>query len=329
MSRSRWLTGATAVVAAAVPVVLVGAGGGSSATAASGTTIVNCGVKVHVAAPPSRAISLNQGATELMLTLGLQKRMAGTAYLDDAVLPSLLPAYKSVPVIAKEYPSAETFLSKKPDFAVASYASAFDAKEGVGTRSSLARLGVGSYLLPDGCNGASKTRPWTFADNEREIRDIGTLFGVRKRAASVVGSQRAVLRNAVGSTPPGKGLKILWWDSETKAPVVGACCGGPNLIMKAVGATNVFSDVKGNWKNVSWETALARRPDVIVIVNASWDTASAKIRHLAKDKALSALPAVARKRFVVIPFSDSTPGVRNVYGVRLLAAGLRKLHLNG
>jgi iron complex transport system substrate-binding protein len=300
----------------------------STTAQSTAATITNCGVKVHVASPPKHAISLNQGATELMLTLGLQKRMAGTAYLDDSVLPSLKKAYDSVPVLSKEYPSAEKFLAARPDFAIASYASAFAAKGGVGTRSSLAKLGVTTYIMPDGCpNAGSSSTSWTFADDFSEIRQIGALFGVQNRAAQVITSQKAALRSAAAGMP-GKGLRILWWDSEDKAPFIGACCGGPALIMKAVGATNVFGHVKGDWQNINWESALKTDPNVIVLVNASWDTLKSKENYIAHDPALQALPAVRHKRFVVIPFSDSTPGVRNVDAVEKLAAGLRALHLN-
>lgn len=309
---------ATAVVVALLAVLA------PAAAHAAGTTLTNCGVTVRVDRPPTRAVSLNQGATEVMLTLGLQKSMIGTAYLDDAVLPSLRKAYASVPVLAKEYPPAEKFLSVEPDFAFASYTSAF-SKEGVGSRGSLAKLGIQTYVEPRGCAGVKATRRMTFRDVFGEIRQIGAIFGVGDRAERVIDAQKAALKRAVGSRPPGKGLKLLWWDSETKSPVVGACCGGPSLIMRTVGATNVFADVKGNWKSVSWEQALARDPDVIVLADASWDRASAKRRFLAKDPATRNLPAVKRGHFVTIPFSDSTPGVRNVEGVRRLAVGLRKL----
>lgn len=299
-----------------------------SAASAAGVTIDNCGVKVHVDRPLTRAVSLNQGATELMLTLGLQNRMIGTAYLDDQVLPSLKKAYDSVPVLAKEYPSAESFLSKRPDFAIASYASAFSDKEGVGTRQQLAKLGIQSYLMPAGCAGAKATDPATFDHLFAQIRQVAALFGVKAKGEQVIRQQRAALARARGANPPGTGKKIVWWDSDTKAPFVGACCGGPALIMRTVGATNVFAKPKGNWTTVDWESVAAANPDVIVLVDASWDTAKSKMAFLAKDPVMRNLDAVKNKRYVVIPFSDSTPGVRMVDGVERLAAGLRSLASN-
>jgi iron complex transport system substrate-binding protein len=323
-------TSSSSVAVAAASTSSASSTSAATSTASKSATVVNCGVRVHVAKPPTHAISLNQGATELMLTLGLQKSMIGTAYLDDSVLPSLKKAYDSVPVLSKEYPSDESFLAKQPDFAIASYASAFSAKEGVGTRSSLSKLGVATYLLPDGCANANENVPWTFADDFSEIRQVGSLFGVQTKAQQVIAKQKAELKQSVGSGPlPGKGVRILWWDSEDKSPFVGTCCGGPGLIMKTVGATNVFAGVKGNWQNVDWEAAIAKNPQVIVLVNASWDTLQSKLKYIASNPALQALPAVKHKRYVVIPFSDSTPGVRNVEAVKALAAGLRKLHLDG
>lgn len=295
--------------------------------ASRGATVVDCGVRVHVGEPPTRAISLNQGATELMLMLGLQKSMIGTAYLDDSVMPSLQKGYESVPVLSTEYPSAESFLVQEPDFAIASYASAFSAKEGVGSRSSLSKLGIATYLLPDGCPNADDSVPWTFGKDFMEIRQVGALFGVEAKAREAIARQKAELEKAVGpGPPPGRGVRILWWDSDDRSPFVGSCCGGPALIMNAVGATNVFGSLKGNWQNVDWEAAIAKDPDVIVLVDASWDTERSKLRYIESDPALEALPAVKHKRFVVIPFSDSTPGVRNVEGVKRLAAGLRRLY---
>src|SRR6202008_77640 len=71
----------------------------AAAPAAAGP-IDDCGVRVPSSPPPTRAVTLNQGATEVMLALGLQDRMIGTAYLDDRVAPAYASAYASVPVLA-------------------------------------------------------------------------------------------------------------------------------------------------------------------------------------------------------------------------------------
>ena len=66
--------------------------------------------------PPSRAITMNQHVTEVMLALELQDHMVGTAYIDDEILPEYQAAYGSVPVLAEEYPSKEVIMAQDPDF---------------------------------------------------------------------------------------------------------------------------------------------------------------------------------------------------------------------
>lgn len=120
--------------------------GDSSEGSAFPVDVSACGHTLTIAAAPERTVTLNQGATEVMLALGLEDRMAGTAYLDDPEPPTRwADAYTSVPVISKEYPTREELLAVEPDFVYASYVSAFDPKV-AGPQQELAGLGIGSYL---------------------------------------------------------------------------------------------------------------------------------------------------------------------------------------
>ena len=68
---------------------------------------------------------MNQGTTEIMLALGLAEHMVGTAFLDDYIWSELEAEYKTIPVIAKKYPTIDDRRSVDPDFVYASYSSAF------------------------------------------------------------------------------------------------------------------------------------------------------------------------------------------------------------
>ena len=87
--------------------------------------ISNCGVQSWIQEPPKRAVTMNQGTTEVMLALGLEDSMVGTAYLDDYIWPAVEEAYNKIPVIGTSYPNITTLLSVDPDFIYASYSSAF------------------------------------------------------------------------------------------------------------------------------------------------------------------------------------------------------------
>ncbi|WP_435126864.1 ABC transporter substrate-binding protein [Actinacidiphila sp. bgisy144] len=301
-------------------------GPASSATARSSiapVSVRSCGVATTVAAPPKRLVTLNEGATEVALALGLQSRMAGTAYLDDTIPAKWKAAYDSVPVLSKEYPSKEKLLAARPDFLYASYTSAFTGKV-AGTRAELAAEHIGSYLSPFGCADAKQVPTASFEAVWGELADIAAVFGVPQRAAAIERQQKTALA-ALAAQGAGKGLDVLWYDSGTKSPYVGAGHGGPQTVLDAVGAHNVFGTLKGGWQNVSWEQVAAADPDAIVLADASWDSAAAKISYLEHDPVLSRLAAVRRRAFVVVPFSESTPGVLLADGAARVAAGLAAL----
>ena len=120
----------------------------------------------------------------------------------------------------------------------------------------------------------------------------------------------------------GEGISVFWYDSGDKTPFVGAGGGGPQLVLDAIGADNIFGDVDGSWAEVSWEKVLADDPDVIVLADASWSTAEEKQAYLEEDPVLSQLSAVQAEAYVTVPFSESTVGVRLVDGAQHVAEQL-------
>lgn len=319
------------IAIAAFGVLLAGCAGAPEPTASDiGTPAANfpvevtsCGHTSTLTAAPSKAVTLNQGATEVMLALGLEEKMAGTAYLDDEVADRWKDAYDSVPVLAKEFPSHEQLIAAQPDFIYASYASAFEAKV-AGTQPELDADKVASYLSPFGCEDKTQRPEPTFQAVWDEIAAVADAFGVPERAKALEETQQKTL-DAV--TNAGKGLKVLWYDSATKTPYVGGGSGSPQVVIDAIGATNVFAKLDAGWADGNWEDVLAADPDVIVLADASWDTAAAKKAYLQGDPVLSQLRAVKDDAFVTVPFSETTAGVRLADGVESVAdqiAALKK-----
>ncbi len=104
-------------------------------------TVENRGQEVKVAAAPQRAVSLNQGTTEILLSLGSAGRMAGTATRTDPVMKGLEKADSGVPRLADDMPALEAVLDTEPDFVAASSASTLGTG-GVATRERFAQLGA-------------------------------------------------------------------------------------------------------------------------------------------------------------------------------------------
>jgi hypothetical protein len=76
--------------------------------------------------------------------------------------------------------------------------------------------------------------------------------------------------------------------------------------MVEAGLTNVFSDEPGTWACVKVSAIVAAEPDVIVVVDAAWDSAASKIQWLYKDEEFCKLDVLKAARFVSIPFSATT-----------------------
>ncbi|MBW3085474.1 Vitamin B12-binding protein [Austwickia sp. TVS 96-490-7B] len=285
--------------------------------------LTNCGREISVSKPPSRLVTLNQGATQVALALGLQDRMVGTAYLDDAVPSRWAQAYQKVPVMAPKYPAKETFLAAKPDMAYATFASAFTDK-GVGDRDALAKDSVTTYTSPMSCPKGTSSAPASFDSAWAEVRDMARIFGVQSRADEVIEAQRTAITK-IHQAKAGAGRTVLWYDSGTDTPFVGAGKGGPQSILDAVGAKNVFADLDGGWAKASWEKVVAAEPDVIVLIDASWDTAASKKAHLEADPVLNKLDAVKNKAYVTIPFSESNAGITLADGAQHVSDQLAAL----
>lgn len=322
----------TPALLAAAAVCLAACGGAPDARTSAPAASVDypvkassCGHTSTISDPPERAVTMNQGATEVMLALGLEDHLAGTAYLDDSVPAKWRSAYDSVKVLSKEYPDHESLLAARPDFVYASYISAFD-KEVAGPPAELSKLGIESYTSPLGC-GDDDLPAVSFDTVWDEIDTVATVFGVPERAAEIKADQEEML-TGLGERRSGAGTDVFWFDSGDKTALAGAGEGGPQLILDAVGATNVFADLKGGWADVSWERVIKADPDAIVLGDASWSSAADKIAFLQKDPALKKLEAVREKRFVVLPYSETTPGVRLADGAQTVSDGLSALELD-
>lgn len=271
-----------------------------------------CDFTATLDAPPERAVTLSQGATEVMLALGLEDHMVGTAYLDDAVPAEFQEAYESIPVLSEEFPTNEELREATPDFVYSSYISAYEP-DAVGTQDELADADIASYVSPFGCPADQGRAETSFESVWAEVDAVADAFGVPERAEELRAEQEESLA-AIEEGAAGEGLRVFWYDSGQDSAFAGAGEGGPQLILDAIGAENVFADTEGGWADVPWEDVVAADPDVIVLADAAWDTAADKVSFLENDPVLSQLRAVRAGAFVTLPFSATTPGVRLVEG---------------
>jgi iron complex transport system substrate-binding protein len=287
-------------------------------------TIQGCDTTYTYDKAPSRAITLNQQATEVMLALGLEGSMVGTAYLDDTIPAQWQDAFNSVPVLAEKYPAAEVVMANEPDFLFAGFGSAF-SEDNLGEAQKWHDLGVGTYLVDASCKAAHpKNVPLTIEPILKDIETIGAIFGVQDKAATLIADTKARIE-AVQQAPAGAGRTAFIYDSGTDTPFSIGCCGGPALVAKTAGLQSISADVEGTWVDLAWERVVAADPEVILLIEAGWSTAQEKREHMENDPVLSQLSAVKEGRFVVVPFSETLLGMRFADGVENVNAQLAAL----
>ncbi|MYR98227.1 MULTISPECIES: ABC transporter substrate-binding protein [unclassified Streptomyces] len=338
----------TAALFAAGVVLLTACGGGTTTSSAEGgdkadgfpLTLKNCGRTVTVKAPPQRAVSVDQGSTEILLSLGLADRLAATATWSDPVMKGLEKANEGVERISENRPSSEKVLDKEPDFLSASFASTL-AKGGVAPREQFEKLGVPTYISPADCVGkdnsgggdGARTAPLTMDSVYTEVRELSQVFGVPERGDALVKKLRARVAKATAGIDGSK-ASLLYWFSDSKAPYLAGCCGAPGVITRELGAKNVFDDTHDEWPQISWETVADRNPDVLVIGDLSRtmqtaESAEKKIEFLESNPVTRTMDAVKNRRYVLLSGQAMNPTIRTVEGLERVAAGLRDFGLAG
>lgn len=296
-------------------------------------TIENCGEKVTLEKKPRRAVSLDQGSTEILLALGLGDRMAGTGTWTDPVMKGLGKENAKVPRLADGYPSFEKVLDKEPDFVTASFAATLD-KGGVAPREKFAELGVPAYLSPadcnkkDGSNGdGARAERLRMDDIYGEVHDVARAFGVEQRGERLVARLKARMAKATKGVD-AKGTSVLYWFANSESPYLAGCCGAPGIMTEAVGARNAFDGTHDEWPQIGWEKIADRDPDVIVLgdltrKNQTAETAKEKIKKLESNPVTRHMKAVKKKRYVRVSGASMNPSIRTVEGVEELAKALR------
>lgn len=280
-------------------------------------TVSNCGVQTTYEQPPRRAVTMNQHATEIMLALGLQDRMVGTAFRDDRILPKYREAYRQIPVLAEDYPSYEVLLEAQPDFVYGGYASAFSEREGR-SRERLRAAGIDTHLNAGEC----ADRAVTMQQVRHELRTVAAIFGVRKRAENLIDdldAELAAAKRKLGDVDPAS---VFVYDSGRQAPMTAGGHGIANEIVRLAGGRNVFAGLDERFVDVSWEGVIGRRPQRIVILDYGTTSAPQKKRQLLNNPALAGVPAIEQRRFAVLPLSSVVVGVRAPRAVTNLAEQL-------
>ena len=305
-------------------------------------TIENCGQSVTFTEAPKNAVALGQNSAEIMLLLGLEDRMAATAFWPNSVLPEVAEANDTVEVLSVEFPTLESVLSRQPDFVAAMLTTLLGPDSKVAKRSDFEALGIPTYLSPSACattldaNDAYGSRDalWSMDLLYKEIEDLSRIFDVADRGQELIADFRqreAALRDQFTERDD---LSFLFWFSSP-SPADDAYLGGGNgpsgYIAEVLGGTNAIA-TEADWPAVGWEGIIAANPTVFVVAQVDrnrWDldTAEAKIEFLTSDPTVGQMDAVRAGRIVTMSGAAMNPSIRTLYGAEQVAEQLKTLDL--
>lgn len=283
-------------------------------------TVDNCGTEVTFETAPEKVLTIKSTTTEMLLALGLEDHILGRAFPDGPIPDDL--GGEDIPVISDKVPGQEAVLDLEPDLVYAGWESNFSA-DAAGDRATLGDLGVNTYVSPAACKEAGRPDKLAFDDVFDQIAEMGAIFDVSDTADELVADQRA----ALDEIEPADDVSALWYSSGSDTPYVGAGSGAPQMILDAVGITNIAAGVDDSWTPFNWEAVVDADPDVIVLVVSDWGSAEKKIDVLTSNPATAKLDAVVNERFITVPFAATEAGVRNVEAAQSIADQLEALGL--
>lgn len=238
---------------------------------------------------PKRIVSLKPNITELIFALGAGKSVVGvTSWCDWP------PEVKNLPRVADYiHADAEKIIALKPDLIVGS-------KENSDTQAvrQLQQLGFNVLLL----------NFETIEDLYTSAKVLGAVLQKQDGAGRLVAETRsgiAIMQKDIANRVPPRVLVVVG-----KRPLIVA---GANTfldeMLKGVNAVNIADGAKIRYPNMSLETIIAKRPDVIIDLTMGDET----------KKEMTADNIFGKMKTVHLPIENMRSGPRLAQSLKMLA----------
>lgn len=273
--------------------------------------------------PPQKVLSTYPGATELLLTLGLDANIMATVAPYGAPPEELGKRYDALSILQAAFiPSQEEIFAMQPDLIIG-WAHNFSAGE-MGEVHNWQERHIGTYIVP----GTLKyTQPTIENSVYPFIADIGKLFGIEKRAQDYIDvcrSQVTGLQQKIGTVENRKKVIILQEHGKSTYSLYGNRYIIDDIVQKA-GGENL---VKEQLSFVGPERVLGYEPDYVIYVSYSPEPRKNLSDAEAKEKLqdnpeFQSMKAVAEGRIINVPFNDvNNCNGRVIEAMKKIAQGL-------
>lgn len=259
----------------------------------------DAGRNVTLPARVERVITLAPNLTEIVFAIGAGDRVVGnTTYCD-------YPAEaKNIAKVGDTlHPSLERIIALRPQVVIVSTAS---------------QLEVFTQQLQSQNIAVFVTDPHDLEGVFKSIEQIGRMLGEEQQSQALVQKLRArtsAVEEAVQRVPP---VRVFYQVSNEPLYTAGRDAFVTDLMRRA-GAVSVTGDVPGAWPKFSNESALAARPDAIILpTGGSMGAANANVAEALRNS-----PAVQAGRVYKINDDHlARPGPRAVDGLEEMAHAL-------
>ncbi|MGL5231491.1 MAG: ABC transporter substrate-binding protein [Cetobacterium sp.] len=262
-----------------------------------------------------RAVSTSQFTTEMLLAIGAENQILGTAYLDDEILPELREKYNKIPVLSKGAPTKEQFYSLNPNF-LTGWKSIATPKN-LGTVEELKENGIEVVFTKS--QDSSKIE-----DIYSDILMFGDIFNLKDNAKNVVKNIKEDINKVKEKNKNKNNIKVFAYDSQESAPFVVGGNGIGNTMIEIAGGENIFKDTNFSFGIGTWEKVLDENPEAIIVIDYGSVSYENKIKYLKNNSPISQLEAVKKNKFIRIPLSYISPGIKVSKGIEIISNGLRE-----
>lgn len=295
---------------------------------ASNVKVQRCGETVTYR-NPSRVIAYEAGSADKMFALGLEDKMLGYVMTPTNPDPATSPyakKYAASTLLSDDLLNKEVVVENKADMVIAGWNSGFSEKRGI-TPTILDGLGVMSFMHTESCFNYPgypvKQRP--FEALYTDLTRLGKIFGVEDRAETVVADLKKRMTAVRESVPKDKPRpRVFLYDSGTDQPsTIGNQVPGDEII-EAAGGDNIFHSLNKRYTQVSWESVVDAKPEMIIIMSYRDQPAEQKIAFLRSHPALREVPAIKNNKIYVMDYNELISGPRNVDGAEKFAAWLNE-----
>lgn len=260
-----------------------------------------------------RAVSTSQFTTEILLAIGAENQILGTSFLDDEILPELKEKYDKIPVLSKGSPTKEQFYALNPNF-LTGWKSIATSKN-LGTIDELNKNGVEVFFAKS--QDSSK-----IDDIYEDIFKFGEIFDLKENSYNIVNKMKQDIEKVKEKNKNKETIKVFAYDSQEMAPFVVGGNGIGNTMIEIAGGENIFKDTNFSFGIGTWEKVLDENPDFIIVVDYGNVSYENKIKYLKTKSPIAQLEAVKKDKFIKIPLSYISPGIKVSKGIEIISNGL-------